>query len=124
MLDKAWVLDKLRKNVEVSLGEQTLTLKVPHKDKDSGEVTVSEVEISAHDATAANKGLELLARHLGLFEIDHSQQGAAAAAAIVKEITDLEVARRIAFLFGRVVGRGDKTPAVGQQGEAHDADQH
>jgi phage terminase small subunit len=124
VLDKAWVLDKLRKNVEVSLGEQTLTLKVQKRDRESGTVEVVEVEVSAHDAAAANKGLELLARHLGLFEIDHQQQGAAVGEAIGREISDLEAARRIAFLFGRAVGRqDDKTtaPPIGQPGELNDA---
>ena len=109
VLDKSWWLAKVRKNVEVCLAEQTIRLKVQHRDKESGVVTVSEVEISAHDPAAANKGLELLARHLGLFEIDHSQQGAAVAAVgeAIREISDLEAARRIAFLFGRVVGRQD-----------------
>jgi phage terminase small subunit len=124
VLDKSWVLERLKQNVEVSLAERTLTLKVHHRDKETGVVTVSEVEVSAHDAQAANRGLELLARTLGLFEIDNSQQGAAAGAAIAKEMSDFEAARRIAFLFGRAAGRqDDKTnpPPVGQPGEAHDA---
>jgi phage terminase small subunit len=97
VLDKAWVLAKLRKNVEVSLGEQTLTLKVQKRDKESGAVEVVEVEISAHDAAAANKGLELLARHLGLFEADNEQAGKAVGEAMGKELSDLEFARWLAF---------------------------
>jgi hypothetical protein len=75
VLDKAWVLDKLRKNIEVSLGGQTVRLKVHKRDKESGAVEVGEVEISAHDAAAANKGLELLARHLGMFVDKHELTG-------------------------------------------------
>jgi phage terminase small subunit len=72
--------------------------------------------------------LEKLGRHLGVFKVDNEQQGKAAGEAIAKEMTDFEAARRIAFLFGRAVGRGDnKTnapPADGQlgEGEPHDAD--
>jgi hypothetical protein len=106
---------------------------VSHRDKESGAVTVSEVEISSHDAAAANRGLEILARHLNMFERERAAAGKAlgeaAGEAIGKEISDLEAARRIAFLFGRVVGRqDDKTtaPPVGQgePGEPHDADRN
>jgi hypothetical protein len=69
-----------------------------------------------------HRGLELLARHLGLFEIDNSQQGAAAGAGIVKELTDFEASRRIAFMLCRPTARQDtNAPPIGQPGEPNDA---
>ena len=53
------------------------------RDKETGAVTVSEVEVSAHDAGAANKGLES-ARHLGMFEADNEQAGKAAGEALAR----------------------------------------
>jgi phage terminase small subunit len=101
VLDKAWVLDKIRKNVEVSLGEQTLTLKVQKRDKGSGVVTVSEIEVSAHDAAAANKGLELLARHLGMFVDKHEVTGKDGEPLLPddKPIDKIDLARRLLHMI-------------------------
>jgi phage terminase small subunit len=130
-LSKSWVLQHLIRQVRITMGDEKIALTIRPKGKDGEDAAPVSVEVSARDANAANKALELLARHLGLFEADVTAAGAAAGKAageaLGKEITDLEAARRIAFLFGRVVGRQDKSdaPPVGQQGEPDDArDQH
>lgn len=97
IVDAAWVLRKLKQNVEVSLGERTIRIKVTKRDKDNGDISVEQVEVSAHDASAANKGLELLAKHLGLFEADNRQAGEAAAVVADQQMSMLELARLIAF---------------------------
>lgn len=101
VLNKAWVLDKLRKNIEVSLGEQTITLKIQKRDKESGAVTVSEVQVSAHDAAAANKGLELVARHLGMLTDKHEITGKNGEPLLPEDTpTDkIDIARRLLHLI-------------------------
>jgi hypothetical protein len=98
-LNRAWVLDRLMRNVEVSLGEKTIKLKVRERDKEAGTVEVKEIEVNDRDPAAANKALELLARHLGLFEQDNAQQGRATGDAAGQALIDR--ARRIAFLLHR-----------------------
>jgi hypothetical protein len=118
-LSKAWVLENLMRPVRITMGDEKIALTVKPRGKDGEDAAPVTVEVSARDANAANKALELLARHLGLFEIDNSQQ---AVAAIGREITDLEAARRIAFLLDHVAGRQAQTnqPVVGEPGEAPD----
>jgi phage terminase small subunit len=62
VLDRSWVLCMLKENAEVSLGKRTIKLRIPRKDKETGKTEVSECEVSAHDAAAANRALELLVR--------------------------------------------------------------
>src|SRR5262245_35626956 len=62
VLDRQWVLTRLMENAEVALGKKTIKARVPRKDKDSGKVEVSDIEVTAHDAAAANRALELLGR--------------------------------------------------------------
>jgi hypothetical protein len=61
-LSRSWVLQRLMRNAEVSLGEATIKLRVQRKDKETGKVEVGDVEVTAHDATAANRALELLGK--------------------------------------------------------------
>jgi phage terminase small subunit len=106
-LSKAWVLEQLMRQVRVTMGDEKVTLTIKPRGKDGQDAAPVTVEVSARDANAANKALELLARHLGLFEADNSQAGEATVAAIGREISDLEAARRIAFLFDRALGQQD-----------------
>ena len=80
--------------------EKTITLKVQKRNKETGAVHIEEIEVHDRDPQAANKALELLARHLGLFEEDNAQAGKAAAVA-VEQITDFERARRIVWILQR-----------------------
>ena len=62
VLNRSWVLSRLMKAAEVALGERTITLRVPHKNKETGKTEVSEIEVSAHDGHVAARTLELLGR--------------------------------------------------------------
>jgi phage terminase small subunit len=62
VLNRSYVLTGLMENAEVSLGRKTVKLRVHRKDKESGKVEVSEIEVSAHDAKAANQALIALGR--------------------------------------------------------------
>ena len=70
VLSRAWVLDGLMRNALIALGDQKVTLTLRPRGKDGQDATPVTVEVSARDANAANKALELLARHLGMFEAD------------------------------------------------------
>jgi phage terminase small subunit len=62
VLNRSWVLERLMRNAQVCLGEQNIKLRVQRKDKETGAIEVAEVEVSAHDPTAANRALELLGK--------------------------------------------------------------
>jgi len=62
-LSKAWVLERLMRNVRICMGEETIKLKV--YSKTAGKVI--EVEASDRDSTAANRALELLGKELKMF---------------------------------------------------------
>jgi len=62
VLNREWVLTRLMENAEVALGKKTIKVRVARKDKDRGQVEESTLEVSAHDAAAANRALELLGR--------------------------------------------------------------
>jgi hypothetical protein len=76
-LTRAWVLQRLMRNAEVSLGERTIKLRVQRKDKQTGKIEVSDIEVSAHDAAAANRALELLGKtdEVQLFTERHEHTG-------------------------------------------------
>jgi hypothetical protein len=62
-LDREWVLSRMMRNASIALGESKVrTTVVP---KDTG--VPIEVEVTARDATAANRALELLGRELNMF---------------------------------------------------------
>ena len=71
ILDRAWVLERLMRNAQIAMGEQSVKLKVPTKDKG-----VVEVELTDRDGSVANKALELLGKvpELALF-IERVEQG-------------------------------------------------
>jgi len=55
VLDEAWVIERLMKNVRIAMGEELLRVVVPSTDKATGAVRTVEVEKSARDAAAANR---------------------------------------------------------------------
>jgi len=62
-LSKEWIIERLMRNAAVALADEPVTLKVLMK----GAKEPTEVKISAHDAAAANRALELLGKELGMF---------------------------------------------------------
>ena len=62
-LTKQWVIEKLKKNAMIALGEEKV--KVSRVDKETG--TTIEMEVVDRDPAAANKALELLGKTLGVF---------------------------------------------------------
>ena len=62
-LSKAWVLERLMRNVRIAMGEETVRLKVYSK------IAGGIIEMDAHDrdAGAANRALELLGKELKMF---------------------------------------------------------
>jgi hypothetical protein len=77
-LNRSWVLSRLMEAAQVALGEKTIKLKVPKKDKETGTTEVTEVEISAHDGHVACRSLELLGKtqEVQLFVEKHEHTGA------------------------------------------------
>lgn len=74
VLSKAWVIERLMRNVQIAMGEETIKQKMARKNKESGEVEVIEVEVTDRDTAGANRGLELLGKELNMF-IDRSEVG-------------------------------------------------
>src|SRR6185436_17231702 len=66
VLDRAWVLDRLMRNVRIAMGEERIKVAIRPK---SAPDTVVELEITDRDAAAANRALELLGKadEVGLF---------------------------------------------------------
>jgi len=69
-LTKEWVIEKLRKNALIALGEEKIKAAVFVKSSNE----VRNVEITARDAGAANRALELLGKEMGMF-IDRHEIG-------------------------------------------------
>jgi phage terminase small subunit len=59
VLDRAWVVDRLMRNVRIAMGEEKITVAIRPK---AAPDTVVELEITDRDASAANKALELLGK--------------------------------------------------------------
>jgi phage terminase small subunit len=68
VLNEAWVLERLMKNVRIAMGEELVTVVVSSTDKTTGAVRTVEVQKSARDAAAANRALELLGKKLDMFK--------------------------------------------------------
>jgi phage terminase small subunit len=122
VLDRSWVLVRLMKLAEVALGERTIKLRVPRKDKESGKTEVNEIEVSAHDGHVAARSLELLGKtqEVQLFLDKHEIPGKDGSSLIPDERIDkIDIARRIAHLLREVVGEA----AAARMGEAAPADQ-
>ena len=62
VLNEAWVIERLMKNVRIAMGEELVTGVVSSPDKATGAVRTVEVQQSARDAAAANRALELLGK--------------------------------------------------------------
>ena len=68
VLNEAWVIGRLMKNVRIAMGEELVTVVVSSTDKATGAVRTVEIQQSARDAAAANRALELLGKKLDLFK--------------------------------------------------------
>jgi predicted trehalose synthase len=64
-LTKAWVIDRLMHNAKVALGEEPFVMITEEG---------AEVKVTAREAPAANKALELLGKELGMF-VDRKEIG-------------------------------------------------
>ena len=62
LLNEAWVIERLMKNVRIAMGEELVTVVVASTSKVTGAVRTVEVQRSARDAAAANRALELLGK--------------------------------------------------------------
>jgi hypothetical protein len=62
-LDREWVLSRMMRNASIALGEAKVRVSVVPKDTG----VPIEVEVTARDAAAANRALELLGRELNMF---------------------------------------------------------
>lgn len=74
VLSKAWVIERLMRNVQIAMGEETIKQKIAKKNKETGEVLVIEIDVTDRDTAGANRGLELLGKELGMF-VDRSEIG-------------------------------------------------
>ena len=68
VLNEAWVIERLMKNVRIAMGEELVTRVVASIDKANGDVRTAEVQETARDAAAANRALELLGKKLDMFK--------------------------------------------------------
>ena len=68
VLDEAWVIERLMRNVRIAMGEELVTRVGSSIDKATGDVRTIEVQESARDAAAANRALELLGKKLDMFK--------------------------------------------------------
>ncbi|EFM88762.1 Terminase small subunit [Actinobacillus pleuropneumoniae] len=61
------VLNRLLENIEIAMGKRKTIITIPSKNAD-GEMVGSEIEHFVYEPSAANKSLELLGKHLGMFK--------------------------------------------------------
>jgi hypothetical protein len=116
-VDFAYLVTALRENIEISLVRQAIKIKQAQRDKQSGALSVRELEISARDAGAVSRSADVLARMLGYYEKDNAQKGEALSEATEHSSRDL--ARAVLDIL-RQAKIGNGTPAPNdehQQGE-------
>lgn len=87
-LTKAWVIEKMRENALVALGEKKIRLTVLRK----GETEPVEVEVTAHNPQAATRALELLGREVNAF-VEKKEIGAPGDFAAMSDEELLEMIR-------------------------------
>lgn len=61
------VLNRLLENIEIAMGKRKITITIPSKNAD-GKMVGSNIEHFVYEPSAANKSLELLGKHLGMFK--------------------------------------------------------
>jgi phage terminase small subunit len=119
-LSKAWILEHLMRQVRITMGDEKVRLTIKPRGKDGKDSAPVTIEVSQRDPAAANKALELLARHLGLFVDKVEHTGKDGSSLIPDERIDkIDIARRIAHLLREVIG----DTAAARMGDAAPADQ-
>ena len=98
-LDRAWVLERLMRNARIALGEEKISIVVQPK----GKASTIELKVTARDAAAANKALELLGKtpEVGLFDVDLSKKNAPPADHASNLNRQIDSARRVAWMLGK-----------------------
>lgn len=98
VLDRAWVLERLMRNVRIAMGEESVKLKL----KDAAKGEVEEVDISDRNGAVANKALELLGKvpELAMFveRVEHGNVG---------DFDHMSTDELRAFITGRIGPGGD-----------------
>ncbi|MDG4948817.1 terminase small subunit [Actinobacillus equuli subsp. haemolyticus] len=61
------VLNRLLENIEIAMGKRKTIITIPSKNADS-EMVGTDIEHFVYEPSAANKSLELLGKHLGMFK--------------------------------------------------------
>ena len=69
VVDRAWVLERLMRNVRIAMGEETVRLTIlPKTGKAEDKLRKPvEIEVTDRDGTVANNALKLLGQELGMF---------------------------------------------------------
>jgi phage terminase small subunit len=106
VVDQAWVLERLMRNARIAMGEEKIKVSIRPKGTDGRllDATV-ELEITDRDPAAANKALELLGKHLGMFKEVHEHTGKDGGPIEVNTTTD-ELVSRISRLAARSGAHG------------------
>lgn len=78
----------------------------------TGKAGVRRVKFKLHDKRAP---LVDLGKHLGMFKEIVEMQGKGGGPIQIEEVSDMEAARRIAYMLGRAVGRGDAVSAKAKE---------
>jgi phage terminase small subunit len=107
VLGRAWVLERLMRNARIAMGEENIKVKIRPK---SAPDTVVELEITARDAGAANRALELLGKsdEVRLF-IDRVEATGKDGAPLIADPSSRDIARAIADILrtARIEGSAD-----------------
>lgn len=72
------VLNRLLENIEIAMGKRKTIITIPSKNA-GGEMVGTDIEHFVYEPSAANKSLELLGKHLGMFKdgVDITSNGKA-----------------------------------------------
>lgn len=90
------VLNRLLENIEIAMGKRKTIITIPSKNAD-GEMVGTDIEHLVYEPSAANKSLELLGKHLGMFKdgVDITTNGKALMPTVIEFV-------------GVPAGRGDE----------------
>src|SRR5262249_5263630 len=91
----AGVIKTLSDNLAIAMGSVPVKTKVLVRDKETGAVSVGEVEITDRDGGVVARTGDVLLKALGGYQVDHQQAAEAAAAARATEHSDRDLARAV-----------------------------
>jgi Terminase small subunit len=112
-VDVAYVMRNLVENVEIAMARKRIKVRAQRRDRETGDIEVIENEVTDRDGNVAAKSLDLLAKMVGAYEVDHQQAAKAIAEATADNQTSSRDLARAVLSILRQAKIEDGAPTAG-----------